>query len=148
MSACHIERWLFRAASQKPSSAPFGICLQPNWTVVPILSSLGVDRSGQSALFGSFLSRACVRVTVTRPTHVSASAVFCDLASSYYRVVRELLVGHDVTPASLQDICAGLSLTEADLHFVANTIATDPVLAQDSEFLQRTVQEVGHFSCF
>ena len=103
-------------------------------------------RSGQSALFGSFLSRAFVRVTKLR--HVSASLVFCDLASAYYRVIRELLVGHDAQQVSLRDICAGLSLTDSDLQAVAHTIATDPVLGPDSAFLQRTVQEVGHFSWF
>ena len=103
-------------------------------------------RSGQSALFGSFLSRAFVRVTKSR--HVSASVVFCDLASAYYRVIRELLVGHDAQQVSLRDICAGLSLAESDLQFIANTIATDPVLASDSAFLRRTIQEVGHFSWF
>ena len=103
-------------------------------------------RSGCSAVFGSFLSRAFVRVT--RARHVSASLVFCDLASAYYRVIRELLAGRDSSSPSVKELCAGLSLADADLQFISDAISSEPVLAQDSDFLQRTVQEAGLCSWF
>ena len=103
-------------------------------------------RAGQSSCFGAVLARSFVRYA--KSAGVSASIVFCDLASAYYGVIRELLVGSDSQSPSLQEICASLSLTNEDLQLMARVAADEPVLDGQDVFLQRVVQEAGHFTWF
>ena len=103
-------------------------------------------RAGQSSCFGAVLARSFVRFA--KQARISASIVFCDLASAYYGVVRELLVGVDGQSPSIQDICAGLSLSDEDLQMMAHLASEEPALSSTDEFLQKVVQEAGHCSWF
>ena len=103
-------------------------------------------RAGQSSGFRAVLARSFVRYA--RQAGVSASIVLCDLASAYYEVVRELLVGSENHSPSLQEICTDLGLSDDDLQAMAHMAAEEPIFEGQDEFMQRVVQEAGHFALF
>ena len=104
-------------------------------------------RKGRTALFGCFAVRSFMRSS--RQRGISAAAIFFDIASAYYAVIRELLVGRSDDAVSVEELAQGLRLTTGEMQAVASMIDDEPVLADaDSPFLRRLVQEIGSATWF
>ena len=103
-------------------------------------------RKGQTALFGCFAVRSFLRTS--RAKGVSAAAVFFDIASAYYAVIRELLVGREKDATTVEALAQGLSLIKMEMQAIASHIDAEPVLTDaGAPFLRRVVQEVGTATC-
>ena len=93
-------------------------------------------RCGQSALFGCFAVRSFMRAS--RRDGASVATIFFDIASAYYAVIRELLVGKEDGEVSVEELAQGLKLTSAEMQAVASRIEAELVLAEaGSPFLSR-----------
>ena len=104
-------------------------------------------RQGQSALFGSFAVRSFLRSA--RAGSRSAAVIFFDIASAYYAVIHELLVGWAGKEPSVSQLAAGLNLTAEEMQAVAHNISAEPVLQHEgSDMIQRLVSEVGQATWF
>ncbi|OLP77728.1 hypothetical protein AK812_SmicGene42181 [Symbiodinium microadriaticum] len=81
---------------------------------------------------------------------VPAAILFVDISSAYYAVVRELIVGGNLSTASLADLAASLSLTSDDLQVLQGHIRAEPVLSGESggEVLRALTQELHRQTWF
>ncbi|CAE7602754.1 unnamed protein product [Symbiodinium sp. CCMP2592] len=84
------------------------------------------SRQGKSHTFGFFLSRSFL--AYARVYNMSAALIFLDLQAAYYAVIRELILGTDLSDESLRDVAASLNLQEGDLASIEELAAADPVL--------------------
>ena len=109
-----------------------GICMQKVNMVAHDLHIGG--RKGYTALFGSMLARCVLRFA--RHVGRSAGIIFVDLASAYYSVLREVVVGTRSGDCDFDTLIATLGLEQEDVQALTHAIQTDPVLGEmDSELL-------------
>ncbi|CAE7410216.1 unnamed protein product [Symbiodinium natans] len=85
-------------------------------------------RRGCSAAIGHFCSRAFLHFA--RRTSRSSAILFVDLASAYYAVVRETVLGEGLGHRSIEDIAASLGLSRENLQQLQHYISSEPVLEQ------------------
>ena len=105
-------------------------------------------RKGLSYAMGFFCTRAFLEFS--RRRSVPAAILFVDISSAYYAVVRELIVGGNLSTASLADLAASLSLTSDDLQVLQGHIRAEPVLSGESggEVLRALTQELHRQTWF
>ena len=85
-------------------------------------------RSGCSASFGSLCSRAVL--AVARQRGLSSALLFIDLSSAYYAVIRETLLGRDLSSRPVEEIAEALGLSHEDLHELRRLIEDEAILPQ------------------
>ncbi|OLP88180.1 hypothetical protein AK812_SmicGene30510 [Symbiodinium microadriaticum] len=84
-------------------------------------------RKGLSYQLGFFCTRAFL--DFSRRKQMASAILFLDISSAYYSVVRELLVGGQLSGASVEELAASLSLSKDDLQFMQSLLADEPVLS-------------------
>ena len=83
-------------------------------------------RKGLSYQLGFFCTRAFL--DYSRRKQLASAILFLDISSAYYSVVRELLVGGQLSEASVEELAASLSLSKDDLQYMQSLLAEEPVL--------------------
>ena len=102
-------------------------------------------RRGCSADMGHFLSRSFLHYGRVRG--LSCAVLFLDLASAYYGVIRETVLGSGLSDRPIEDIAASLSLTAEDLQLLRHYVSCEPVLAsQDAGALLSELTREMHAS--
>ena len=81
---------------------------------------------GCSANFGHLVSRAVLHFA--RVQHMSAGLLFLDLASAYYAVIRETVVGGGLSEQPIDEIAKALELSPDDLQYLAHLVDSEPIL--------------------
>ena len=81
---------------------------------------------------------------------LSAGILFCDLASAYYAVVRELLLGTNLTDASLEEVTHSLGLSNDDLQMLRAYVDSEVIINEDGDesLLQELAREVHTHTWF
>ena len=81
---------------------------------------------GCSANFGHLVSRAVLHFA--RVQHMSAGLLFLDLASAYYAVIRETVVGGGLSDLPIAEVAKALELSPDDLQYLAHLVDSEPIL--------------------
>ncbi|CAE7523919.1 unnamed protein product [Symbiodinium sp. CCMP2456] len=105
-------------------------------------------RAGMSFMMGCYCTR--LFLDYARTYSKSAGVLFCDLASAYYAVVRELLLGKDLTHATLEEVTESLKLTSEDLQLLRAYVDHEVILNEegDESVLQALAREVHTHTWF
>ena len=105
-------------------------------------------RKGCTALFGHFCSRAFLGIL--RDTGRSGGILFVDLASAYYRVVRETILGQNLGARGVEDIARSLHLSDEDLQLMCAHIREHPVLEEQASapLFQEVARELHSHTWF
>ncbi|CAE7762507.1 unnamed protein product [Symbiodinium microadriaticum] len=91
-------------------------------------------RKGCSAYMGHFLSRGMMHYARVRG--LSCAVMFLDLASAYYGVIRETVVGSGLSDKPIEAIAESLALTAEDLQLLRHYASEEPALqTQDASEL-------------
>ncbi|CAE7296601.1 unnamed protein product [Symbiodinium sp. CCMP2592] len=86
------------------------------------------SRQGKTHAFGFLMSRSFL--AYGRTNNLSVALLFLDLQAAYYAVVRELILGSDLSDASLSEVVRSLALAPGvDVDSIASYAGTDPVLS-------------------
>ena len=75
---------------------------------------------------------------------LSAGILFCDLSAAYYAVVRELLLGQNLTDAPLEEVTRSLGLENEDLQLLRAYVEQEAIINDegDEHILQALAREV------
>ncbi|CAE7680575.1 unnamed protein product, partial [Symbiodinium sp. CCMP2456] len=100
-----------------------------HWNMHSLPMQLG-GKSGCSSVFGHLCSRSIL--SFARSQTLSAGLLFVDLASAYYAVIRETILGGGLADKPLAEIAGALGLTDEDLQVLHHYVAREPILQQQS----------------
>ncbi|CAE7699183.1 unnamed protein product [Symbiodinium sp. CCMP2456] len=80
----------------------------------------------------------------------SGAILFLDLASAYYGVVRETVLGSGLSDRPVEDIAASLGLNSDDLQLLRHHVATEPIFQtqQASPILEELAREMHSSTWF
>ncbi|CAE7231230.1 unnamed protein product [Symbiodinium sp. CCMP2592] len=105
-------------------------------------------KAGCSALFGHICSRSLLEYA--RRQKLSAGLIFVDLASAYYAVVRETIVGGSLSDRPISELAGSLGLEDTDLQALRHYVSFEPVLQSQeaSELLVSLTRELHRQTWF
>ncbi|CAE6916088.1 unnamed protein product [Symbiodinium sp. CCMP2592] len=96
-----------------------------HWSAHSLPLQLG-GKAGCSALFGHLCSRSFL--AFAKHHGLSAGLIFVDLASAYYAVVRETILGGSLTDRPISEVAGSLGLADEDLQLLRHYVESEPVL--------------------
>ena len=96
-------------------------------------------RKGMSFAMGCYCTRLFLEFA--KAHSLSAGILFCDLASAYYAVVRELLLGKDLTDAPLSEVTRSLGLSDEDLQLLRAYVDHEVIVNADGD--ESLLQAIG-----
>ena len=86
-------------------------------------------RAGCSAVFGHLCSRSLL--WFARAHQLSMGLVFMDLASAYYAVIRETVLGGGLTDRPISELAGALGLSDEDLQQLKLYVEQEPIMAHE-----------------
>ena len=86
-------------------------------------------RAGCSAVFGHLCSRSLL--WFARAHQLSMGLVFVDLASAYYAVIRETVLGGGLTDRPISELAGALGLSDEDLQQLKLYVEQEPIMAHE-----------------
>ncbi|CAE7222840.1 unnamed protein product, partial [Symbiodinium necroappetens] len=118
-----------------------------HWSAHALPLQLG-GRPGLSSTYGHLASRSIL--SFARRNQLSAGLIFVDLASAYYAVIRETILGKDLANRPLQEIASALGLDDADLQRLRHLVEQEPIMHQQgaSQFLMALTREMHRHTWF
>ena len=106
-----------------------------HWTLHALPLQLG-GRAGCSAVFGHLCSRSLLEFA--KSVRMSAGLLFVDLASAYYAVIRQTILGPGLSDRPLPELAASLGLDSEDLQMLRYYVEQEPILQQQEAGAQLT----------
>ena len=106
-----------------------------HWTPHALPLQLG-GRAGCSAVFGHLCSRSILEFAWSQ--RLSAGLLFVDLASAYYAVIRQTVLGPGLSDRPIEEIASSLGLDSEDLQMLRYYVEQEPVLWQQGASAQLT----------
>ncbi|CAE7751182.1 unnamed protein product [Symbiodinium microadriaticum] len=118
-----------------------------HWSAHALPLQLG-GRPGLSSTFGHLASRSVL--SFARRNQLSAGLIFVDLASAYYAVIRETILGKGLADRPISEIASELGMDDTDLQHLRHLIEQEPIMHQQgaSHFLTTLAREMHRHTWF